>query len=178
MSKQDWRSLAPPASSLTGKEPHTERSPKVQQMYTQSTRYTKQSPQSPKYTEWSLGVTKSIRKVYCSIRFLGIFDSYIISFQPSAFPLPYLWHAHRPNITLPEKFPTLFPSSHLFAFLKFLTGPNIPYQRSEIHRATDGSGRQWQCVTGSLERKSSVIFTLCIYIVCQNVVPRVFYFTK
>ena len=34
--------------------------------------------------------TKRIRKVYCSIRFLGIFDSYIISFQPSAFPLPDL----------------------------------------------------------------------------------------
>ena len=34
--------------------------------------------------------TKSIRKVYCSIRFLGIFDSYILSFQPSTFPLPDL----------------------------------------------------------------------------------------
>ena len=84
--------------------------------------------------------TKSIRKVYCSIRFLGIFDSYILSFQPSTFPLPDLWHAHGPNNTLPEKFPTLFSCSHLFAFLNFLTGPNIPYQRSEIHRATDGSG--------------------------------------
>ena len=84
--------------------------------------------------------TKSIRKVYCSIRFLGIFDSYILSFQPSTFPFPELWHAHRTNITLPEKFPTLFPCSHLFAFLNFLTGPNIPYQRSEIHRATNRSG--------------------------------------
>ena len=70
--------------------------------------------------------TKSIRKVYYSIRFHGIFDSYIISFQPSTFPLP--------------EFPTLLHCSHLFAFLHFLTGPNIPYQRSEIHRATDGSG--------------------------------------
>ena len=86
--------------------------------------------------------TKSIRKVYYSIRFHGIFDSYIISFQPSTFPFPELWHAHRTNITLPEKFPTLFPCSHLFAFCNFLMGPNIPYQRSEIHRATDGSGSE------------------------------------
>ena len=34
--------------------------------------------------------TKSIRKVDDSIRFHGIFDSYIISFQPSTFPLPDL----------------------------------------------------------------------------------------
>ena len=34
--------------------------------------------------------TKRIRKVYYSIRFHGIFDSYIISFQPSTFPLPDL----------------------------------------------------------------------------------------
>ena len=84
--------------------------------------------------------TKSIRKVYYSIRFHGIFDSYIISFQPPTFPLPDLWYAYRPNITLPGKFPTLFPCSHLFAFFNFLTGPNITYQRSEIYRATDGSG--------------------------------------
>ena len=109
--------------------------------------------------------TKSIRKIYYSIRFHGIFDSYIISFQPLAFPLPDLWHAHRPNITLPEKFTTLFPCSHLFAFLNFLTRPNIPYQRSEIHRATDGSGSEWW---EPLERKSSVIFSLYIYSVSKH----------
>ena len=36
-----------------------------------------------------------------------------------------------------EKFPTLFPFSHLFAFLNYLTG-----SRSEIHRATDSS--EWR----------------------------------
>ena len=61
-----------------------------------------------------------------------------LSFQPSTFPLHNLWHAIRPNITLRKKSPTLFPFSHLFAFLNYLTGSNIPYQRSKIHRVTDG----------------------------------------
>ena len=96
--------------------------------------------------------TKSIRKLYCSIRFLGIFDSYILSFQSSTFPLPDLWHAHGRNITLPEKLPTLFSCSHLFAFLNFLRGPNISYQRSKFtEQQTAVAVTQWVTVSdGSL----------------------------
>ena len=40
----------------------------------------------------------------------------------------YLWHAIRSNITLPKNSQPSFPFSHLFAFLNYLTGSNIPYQ--------------------------------------------------
>ena len=106
--------------------------------------------------------TKTIRKVYYSIRFHGIFDSYIIFFQPPTVPLPDLWHAHRPNIILPEKFQTLFPCSHLFAFLNFLTGPG---DRNFTEQQMAVAMTQW--VTRALERKSSVIFSLCIYSVSK-----------
>ena len=107
---------------------------------------------------------RSIQKV--SERYIVVYDfleySYNLSFQPSTFPLPDLWHAHRPNITLPEKFQTLFPCSHLFAFLNLLTGPG---DRNFTEQQTAVAVTQW--VTRALQRKRSVIFSLCIYSVSK-----------
>ena len=91
-----------------------------------------------------------------------------LSFQPSTFPLLDLRHAIRPNITLPKKFPTLFPFSHLFAFLNYLTGSNSPYQRPEIHRATDGSDSGSTTLTHRMSklfnRTATIITTLYPFI--------------
>ena len=61
-----------------------------------------------------------------------------LSFQPSTFPLPDLWHAIRTSIIYDMQSRPIFhcrkisqscfPFSHFFAFLNYVTGPNIPYQ--------------------------------------------------
>ena len=139
-------------------------------MYTQSTRYTKQSPQSPKYTEWSFGVYKKYKKgiLYYTISW----NIRLVYYFLSTFDLSLTWvvTCTQNQYYSAEKIPnpvSLFPP---FRIPSFSNGtqhslPEIGNSSSNRRQWQWGSESQW--VTGALERKSSVIFRLCIYTVSK-----------
>ena len=125
-------------------------------MYTQSPWYTKQSPQSPKYTEWSLGVYKKYQKVS---------DAYAIRTS-----------LHVRSVITPASFlcrknpQTCFPVPAPFYILLPIGIQLSLYQRRKIHCETDGSA-----VTRALERVHQLCNFLSVNTSCVKMWYLVFF---
>ena len=87
-----------------------------------------------------------VRSVIAPASFLPTFNFSLTCFMTRSQDQYYLWHTIRSNISLPEKFPALFPFSHFSSFLNYRTQHFLP-GRAEIQWAADSQSLDTETTT-------------------------------